>query len=216
MKAREKLNKKIFEENESGDRFYFETCARNMGYTTIAGVDEVGRGALAGPVVAAAVILPANIEKIPEGIRDSKKLSPRQREIFFEKIVKCARCIGIGVKDNRHIDATSILSSSLNAMETAALSLKPKPDLVLVDGNQRFSIRFNQKTILKWDDRSLSIAAASIVAKVIRDRMMEAFHLFHPGYDFHINKGYGTERHLKALRDNGCCPIHRKSFKGVL
>ena len=197
------------------DRFFYESQARKMGFEYVAGVDEVGRGALAGPVLACAVILPFDRSKIPGEIRDSKKICPKKREELFLKIIKCATAIGIGMVDNTEIDYSSILKASLKAMSIAIDGLKPKPSLILVDGNQKFPSRIPQRTIKKGDDLSFSIGAASIVAKVLRDGIMNSYHKLHPDYRFDLNKGYGTRYHLNALTQYGCCEIHRASFRGV-
>jgi ribonuclease HII len=209
----------FFDTRESNDgkiSLLFESQARKLGYKFIAGVDEVGRGALAGPVLAAAVILPVDISLIPKGIKDSKKLTKAKRESLFKKITDCAVSIGIGMVDNCEIDTTSILKATLKAMKKAVSGLTPQPDLVLVDGNQKFLSPIPQRTIIKGDNISLSIAAASIIAKVIRDKIMDSYHLIHDSYNFPKNKGYGTEDHFHNLKKHGCCPIHRVSYKGVL
>lgn len=187
-----------------------------MGFKYVAGVDEVGRGALAGPVLAAAVILPREPSRIPSGIRDSKKLTPKRREELFKTITASSLAIGIGMIDNREIDDSSILLASLKAMKRAVESLTPKADLVLVDGNQKILCNMAQKTIKAGDSLSLSIGAASIVAKVIRDKIMEDYHRMHPGYRFDINKGYGTQAHMTSIKRIGHCEIHRLTYRGVI
>ncbi len=183
------------------------------GYRYIAGVDEAGRGPLAGPVVAAAVILPLPC-KIP-GLNDSKKLSRNKREQLYEIILQQALSVGIGIADPGVIDTINILEATLTAMKEAVDALDPKPHALIVDGISRVPALIPQRTVKKGDSRCVSIAAASIIAKVSRDRMMETLHLFHPDYGFNEHKGYGTQLHLKALRERGPCKAHRLSFRGV-
>ncbi len=192
---------------------HFEGQARHGGARRVAGVDEVGRGPLAGPVVAAAVLLPEHFR--PEGINDSKKLSARQRLSAFERICRQAAGIGVGVIDAEVIDRINILQAALLAMATAIDQLDPQPDYLLVDGNQPVKRPIPQMTLTRGDSRSISIAAASIVAKVTRDRLMEDYHQLYPDYGFAQHKGYPTQAHREAVRRLGCCPIHRRSFKGV-
>ncbi len=191
----------------------FENQARRNGARHVAGVDEVGRGPLAGPVVAAAVLLPAGFSS--EGINDSKKLSARQRMVAFERICRQAAGIGVGVIDAEVIDRINILEASLLAMATAIDRLDPAPDYLLVDGKQPVKRAIPQLTLTRGDSRSLSIAAASIVAKVTRDRLMEDYHRLYPAYGFDQHKGYPTRAHREAVAVYGGCPIHRRSFKGV-
>jgi ribonuclease HII len=179
----------------------------------IAGVDEVGRGPLAGPVIAAAVIFPPRF--VIAGITDSKKLTPKQRETFFPLIRQGALAIGLGYAGPREIDRLNILEASLLAMKKAVQNLVHRPDLVLVDGNRPLALPLAQNCLIGGDGRSLTIGAASIVAKVVRDKVMEASHGRFPVYNFRSNKGYGTEEHLEALRRFGPCPFHRRSFRGV-
>ncbi len=192
---------------------YFEDQARQRGARHVAGVDEVGRGPLAGPVVAAAVLLPDGFQ--PDGINDSKKLSARQRGAAFERICREAAGIGLGVIDAEIIDRINILQASLLAMATAIDQLDPSPDYLLVDGNQPVKRPIRQTTLIRGDSRSVSIAAASIVAKVTRDRLMEDYHRLYPAYGFARHKGYPTRAHREALQTLGGCPIHRRSFNGV-
>ncbi len=192
---------------------HFEAQARHGGARHVAGVDEVGRGPLAGPVVAAVVLLPEHFR--PEGINDSKKLSARQRLSAFERICRQAAGIGVGVIDAEVIDRINILQAALLAMATAIDQLDPQPDYLLVDGNQTVKRPIPQMTLTRGDSRSISIAAASIVAKVTRDRLMEDYHQLYPDYGFAQHKGYPTQAHREAVRRLGCCPIHRRSFKGV-
>ncbi len=180
----------------------------------VAGVDEAGRGCLAGPVVAGAVILD---ESRPiHGLRDSKALSERKRNELFEQIRERALAYSVGMTAPEEIDRINILQAALLAMEEAVLALRKKPDCILIDGNSKTSLPIEQKTIVKGDSKCASIAAASIVAKVTRDRIMTEIEREYPGYGFSRHKGYPTKEHLGALRNLGPCPIHRKSFKGVL
>jgi len=189
---------------------YFEERARQRGFRLIAGIDEAGRGPLAGPVVAAAVVLPDRYSH-PE-INDSKKLTSRSRERLFEVIRADALAVGIGVMDAWAIDELNILRATLLAMREAVADLQVVPDCLLVDGNQSVPLEIPQETIVKGDGRSVSIAAASIVAKVSRDRIMEIYHRQFPYYNFFKNKGYGTAEHRRAIREHGFCKIHRRSF----
>ncbi len=192
----------------------YEAQARRRGARRVAGVDEVGRGPLAGPVVAAAVMLPVDFR--PDGINDSKKLSARQRAQAFTRICRLASGIGLGVIDAEIIDRINILQASLLAMATAIDQLDPQPDYLLVDGNQTVKRPIPQMTLIRGDSRSVSIAAASIVAKVTRDRLMEDYHRHYPAYGFDRHKGYPTRAHREAVQALGGCPIHRRSFKGVM
>ncbi|HID55978.1 TPA: ribonuclease HII [Candidatus Poribacteria bacterium] len=189
----------------------YESQLWGEGYDLVAGVDEAGRGPLAGPVVAAAVILPKALY-IPE-VYDSKSLSPRKRELLFERICQAAISIGIGVVDNNEIDRMNILKASLKAMKMAVEKLSPQPDFVLVDGIHLPDLDIRCMTVKKGGRLSLSIASASIIAKVTRDRMMIEFDRIYPQYGFAKNKGYPTPQHYKALSEHGPCPIHRKRFR---
>lgn len=191
----------------------FEEEIQAQGFRVIAGLDEAGRGPLAGPVVAAAVVL-APTKKMA-GIDDSKKLSPEQREKFFSLILQQAAAVGIGVVDAREIDRLNILRASLKAMEQAVQNLPLSPDFLLIDGIHSLTLPLAQRAIPKGDQRCQSIAAASIVAKVTRDRLMLAYHDEYPQYNFARHKGYGTREHLQAIRQYGCCPLHRQSFKPI-
>lgn len=196
------------------DTFYYEALAQKNGHCLIGGVDEAGRGPLAGPVVAAAVILPTHAEL--NGVRDSKQMTPRAREEAFQVIQQQAVATGIGVVSHRHIDKVNILKASLEAMKQAVLALDPQPEFLLVDGIYRVPLPLPQRTLKRGDQRSKSISAASVLAKVYRDRIMCSYHKIYPVYAFDKHKGYGTRRHLAALRKHGASPFHRKSFKGVL
>lgn len=182
-----------------------------MNNNLIAGTDEVGRGCLAGPVVAAAVILKQEIV----GLKDSKKLSPKRRVILAEEILKNSY-YGYGIVDNNKIDEINILKASLLAMKGAILNLPIKPALVLVDGIYKPDLDIPMRTIIGGDSSENAISAASIIAKVYRDNLMIKFNTQFPNYDFISNKGYGTKNHLRSLRIHGYCEIHRKTFKGVI
>ncbi len=179
-----------------------------------AGVDEAGRGPLAGPVVAAAVVLPDDC-KI-DGLDDSKKLSHSKREKILEEIKSIAISYAVGIVEPDEIDRINILRAALLAMEISVKQLTTKPDYLLIDGNQKTSLLLMQETIVKGDSKSCSIAAASILAKVTRDSIMEEYHSIYPEYNFKGHKGYPTKEHYQALREYGPCPIHRKTFRGVL
>lgn len=181
-----------------------------QGYTVICGVDEAGRGPLAGPVCAAAVILPSNAD-IP-GLNDSKKLSDKKRRELFPVIKEKAIAFGIGLASHEEIDEINILQATFLAMQRAIDQLKVKPDLALVDGNRSTDFGVPVQTVVHGDSLSASIAAASILAKVTRDDIMEAMASEYPGYGFEIHKGYGTKAHYEALRIRGACAIHRKTF----
>jgi ribonuclease HII len=193
--------------------FEFEQLARRDGYRLIAGVDEAGRGPLAGPVVAAAPILPEGVEMT--GVTDSKKLTASLREEFFVLIHSRALSIGVGYGDHLLIDRINILQATLSAMRDAVLALTPPPDYLLIDGISRIPLPLDQRTIKKGDSASLSIAAASIVAKVTRDRLMVEYDCLYPGYGFAGHKGYGSPTHMSAIADLGPSPIHRTTFRGV-
>ena len=177
----------------------------------IAGVDEAGRGALAGPVVAAAVILPDIVDI--KGLADSKKLSAVHRERIYDHIFNQALYIGIGMATHRMIDRVNILEATMLAMKKAILRLKVMPEMVLVDGNKSPNIpKYTLQTIIKGDETHSCISAASIVAKVIRDRLMTRYHYRYPRYEFNEHKGYATKRHYDLLLENGKSPIHREGF----
>ena len=195
------------------DLFEFETKASHQGFKNIAGIDEAGRGPLAGPVVAAAVILPSQVN-IP-GLNDSKKLSTKKREELFPKIQEISVFYGVAVVDQKVIDKINILQAARLAMKQAVETLKITPGLLLIDGNQKIDSILNQWAIVKGDSRSLSIAAASVLAKVTRDRIMDGYHKLYPQYEFNRHKGYGTRLHRNLIQEHGPCPIHRRTFKGV-
>lgn len=192
----------------------YEAYLRQHGYQLIAGVDEAGRGPIAGPVVTAAVIfeftddVPASLN----GLTDSKKLTEAQREKFYAVIQKKAVSVGIGMQSNREIDETNILKATLKAMSLAVHSLVPSPDYVIVDGNRKPPVNIPCSAIVKGDNLSFSIAAASVVAKVTRDRLMCEYHKIYPEYGFDKHKGYPTSQHKDAIAHFGPCEIHRRSF----
>jgi ribonuclease HII len=195
------------------DLWRYEKQAARNGFTRVAGVDEAGRGPLAGPVVAAAVILPP---AFPDGrVIDSKKLSAAERERQYAIIYRHALSVGIGIVDAGEIDRINILRSSLAAMAVAVDNLQPQPDYLLVDGTFRVPRAVSQEAIPKGDALSVSIAAASIVAKVTRDRLMDMYHVYYPRYGFDRHRGYPTQKHREAIRSFGCSPIHRRTFRGV-
>ncbi len=198
---------------QPADMLAFELLASHQGYQHIAGIDEAGRGPLAGPVVAAAVILPENSHI--EGVTDSKKLSPRTRDRLFEIINAEAVSIGVGIVPPEEIDRINILQATLKAMLQAVDHLDPQPGFILIDGISTINSRIPQKLIKKGDSLSLSIAAASIIAKVTRDRMMVDLDRLYPGYGFAGHKGYGCASHLDAIRRLGPSPVHRLTFGGV-
>lgn len=183
------------------------------GYLQIAGIDEVGRGALCGPVVASAVIL--NLEAVPKGIDDSKKLSELKREELFEAIRGSALAVGLGLVSSQGIDDADILKATIHAMTQAVRELNPVPDYLLVDALTLPLLPIPQTGLLHGDAQCVSIAAASIIAKVTRDRMMVEFDRLYPQYGLSHNKGYGTPEHLESLRRFGPSPIHRRTFKPV-
>ena len=195
------------------DLWEFEKRALEKGFAIIAGADEAGRGPLAGPVVSAAVILPTALPV--SDITDSKKLTPQKRALLYEKIYEHAVSIGIGIVDPPVIDRINILQASLLSMAISVENLNPCPDCLLIDGTFRIPSDLPQQAITKGDNLSISIAAASIIAKVTRDRLMVRYHQDYPQFDFSKHKGYPTRAHKEAIRKFGCCPIHRRSFKGV-
>ena len=195
------------------DLWKFENEARTLGYSTIAGVDEAGRGPLAGPVVSSAVILPKSFGE--RNITDSKKLTPKTRDALYERIYDMAISIGTGIVDAVEIDRINILRASLLSMAIAVENLRPQPDFLLIDGVQPVPCQIPQKPIPKGDALSVSIAAASIVAKVTRDRLMERYHVDYPQFGFSKHKGYPTRNHKAAIQKYGHCHIHRRTFRGV-
>lgn len=203
----------LFRDDAPRDMLFFESQAGKQGYAVIAGVDEAGRGPLAGPVVAAAVILPAGLY-LP-GVDDSKKLSEAARCRLYEVIMAEAVSVGVGVESSQTVDRINILQATLRAMESAVAALSVQPDCLLIDGISRTALPVQQKTIKKGDSLSLSIAAASIVAKVTRDKMMAEYDQLYPGYGLAGHKGYGCAAHMAAIAALGPSPIHRLTFRGV-
>jgi ribonuclease HII len=188
----------------------FERRLWRKGIMHVAGVDEAGRGPLAGPVVAAAVIFPPGM--MIAGIDDSKKLTPAHRESLYEHIIHSAAAYGVAAIDHSEIDRLNILQATLEAMRNAIRQLQPQPEYILVDGNMFRHESISYRTIVRGDSRSISIAAASIIAKVTRDRLMVQYHKEYPEYGFDRHKGYGTAEHIRAIETHGYCPIHRRSF----
>lgn len=193
--------------------YQYENRLKNEGYSLIAGIDEAGRGSLSGPVVAAAVILPCQLF-IPD-VKDSKKLTSQKRAKLYYSILNKAKDIGIGIVEAEVIDRINIAQASFLAMKKAILDLKKAPDYLLVDGFKIPQINIFQLPLIKGEDKSMSIAAASIVAKVYRDNIMVEYDKKYPQYLFKKNKGYGTEEHLEALLKYGPSEIHRKSYRRV-
>ena len=211
-KRKKEIQKRLDEDERLEGMLAYEKECYARGMELIAGVDEVGRGPLAGPVVAAAVILPKAC-KIP-GLNDSKKIPKSKHKEIYEAVLQNAIAIGIGVKDNQVIDQVNIYEATKLAMMEAIGQLDPQPQHLLIDA-MKLDLPISQTSIIKGDANSLSIAAASIVAKVTRDQMMEEFDRKYPGYDFAQNAGYGTANHLAGLDQLGVTPIHRRSFEPV-
>ena len=201
--------KKIWNAEE---KLSFERALQAKGVKYIAGVDEVGRGPLAGPVVCAAVIMPFDEASIIEGIDDSKKLSAKKREELSEKITKTALCYTIVEVDEQTIDEINILEATKLGMKKAIETLSITPESVLTDGNMTIDIALPQKSVIGGDALSYSIGAASIIAKVYRDNKMDEYAKTYPHYAFEKNKGYGTAAHIQGIKEHGLCPIHRKTF----
>ena len=193
------------------DLWNYEHAAFEEGYRLVCGVDEAGRGPLAGPVCAAAVILPPDLEI--EGLNDSKKLTDKRRRALYDIITEQALAYGIAFASEQEIDEINILQATFLAMRRAVDQLKQQPELALVDGNRAPDFgAVPVKTIIKGDSLSANIAAASVLAKVTRDRFMEEQDALYPQYGFAVHKGYGTQAHYAALREYGACPIHRRTF----
>ncbi len=192
------------------DWLIYEKEAQSSGYNIVCGVDEAGRGPLAGPVFAAAVILPQGL--VIEGIDDSKKLSEKKREALYIKLKSLALAFNVAFATEKEIDEINILNATFLAMKRAVEGLSLRPDLVLIDGNREPALDLPTKTIVKGDSLSVSIAAASILAKVERDRLMKKLSEKYPSYGFEKHKGYGTKLHLEAIKRYGSAEIHRKSF----
>ena len=211
-KRKREIQKRLDEDERLERMLAYEKECYARGMELIAGVDEVGRGPLAGPVVAAAVILPKG-SKIP-GLNDSKKIPKSKHKEIYEAVLQNAIAIGIGIKDNQVIDQVNIYEATKLAMMEAIGQLDPQPQHLLIDA-MKLDLPISQTSIIKGDANSLSIAAASIVAKVTRDQMMEDLDQLYPGYDFAQNAGYGTANHLAGLHKLGVTPIHRRSFEPV-
>ncbi|MFH1134453.1 MAG: ribonuclease HII [Pseudomonadota bacterium] len=214
MAARRKSDPSLFPDlGTAPGPWEIEGSIRVLGYESVAGVDEAGRGPLAGPVVAAAVIL--DPEREYPGVGDSKKIGLLDREKAFRLILRSAAAVSLGIVGPDVIDRVNILRASLDAMRQAVEGLRPQPDFVLVDGPIKAPLAVPQRALTQGDALCLSIGAASIVAKVVRDRLMLAYDHNYPGYGFAAHKGYGTREHLEALTRLGPCAIHRRSFKRV-
>ena len=192
------------------DLWEIERSCKERGYQLICGTDEAGAGPLACPVYAGAVILPEGL--ILEGLNDSKKVTPKRRDRLFEEIQEKAIAWAVASVDEKEIDVINILNARMKAMEMAIQALKPAPDYALIDGNRDNGITIAHETVVKGDGRSANIAAASILAKVSRDRYMEEMAKLYPEYEFERHKGYGTKLHFELLMKYGPCPIHRRSF----
>jgi ribonuclease HII len=188
----------------------YEKNAHSKGIQFVAGIDEAGRGPLAGPVVAAAVILPQDVSIY--GLNDSKQLSAKKRDVLYDEIKQKALSFGVGIVDENCIDEINILNATKKAMKSAVEALKPQPGLLLIDAVKLDDCPIDQMSIIKGDCLSISIAAASIIAKVTRDRMMDELDTVYPQYGFLRHKGYGTRDHIAAIKKYGICPIHRISF----
>ena len=192
------------------DLYSYENDLRGEGYQLICGIDEAGRGPLAGPVCAAACILPAG--QVIEGLNDSKKLSEKRREALYGEITAKALAWAVCLVDETVIDEINILQATFRAMRGAVERLSVRPELCLVDGNRDPGLGLPTRTVVKGDASCASVAAASILAKVTRDRLMAAYEAQYPGYGFAVHKGYGTKAHYEAVGRLGRCPIHRRSF----
>lgn len=203
-------------EATSPDTFHYERSLIRSGYTQVAGVDEAGRGPLAGPVVAGCVILPDNCDY--SRFKDSKVLTPEARQTLYDYLYECGAKIGFSIVEAGEIDRINILQASLQAMARSVAHLaeqKKGPDYLLVDGKFTAPVDLPQEALVKGESKSASIAAASIIAKVTRDRLMADYHLEFPLYNFVQNKGYPTKEHRRAIEQHGPCSIHRRTFKGV-
>ncbi|KXT78750.1 ribonuclease HII [Streptococcus sp. DD13] len=212
QQRRQAIQKEKAEEDRLEAMLTYEKDLYKKGFNCIAGIDEVGRGPLAGPVVAAAVILPKNC-KI-QGLNDSKKIPKSRHLAIYHAVLDQAIAVGVGVMDSRTIDEVNIYEATKLAMKEAFFQLAVLPDFLLIDA-MKLDLPTPQESIIKGDANSLSIAAASIVAKVTRDQMMAAYDVQYPGYGFTKNAGYGTKEHLQGLEKQGVCPIHRQSFEPV-
>ncbi len=197
---------------ETKDMFSFESEYSKKGYNLIAGMDEAGRGPLAGPVVCACVIMPQGSGKIIDGVNDSKKLTQKKREFLFEKIKQTAICYKIEEVNNKKIDEINILNATKLCMQNAVKNMSIKPDFVLLDYVHNLQLDVPNIAIVKGDAKSYSIACASILAKVYRDKLMEELDKKYPNYNFKKHKGYGTSEHIQNLKKYGKCEIHRDTF----
>jgi len=204
--------KKLWPDPEP-DTCFFEKSLQQKGYQCIGGLDEVGRGPLAGPVVAACVVLQADSDN--SCFVDSKSICAGNRSRLYKELQNNGAQIGVGIVSESDIDRINILQASLLAMKKAVLAMPVPPDFLLVDGNQAIPMTIPQQTLVKGESKSASIAAASIVAKVIRDELMDQYHYKYPEYNFLKNRGYPTREHREAIRTHGPCAIHRQSFKCV-
>lgn len=216
QKLLEKIKKQYYRHLEEMDRVKnLWSIENSLDVELIGGIDEAGRGPLAGPVVAACVILPSNL--IIEGINDSKKISPKKREEIYSIIMDKAISVGVGIVDNDIIDTINIFQATKLAMLRALDEMEKKPEYLLIDALTLDDINIRQKAIIKGDSKSISIAAASIIAKVTRDRIIDEYDEVYPGYGFKNHKGYGTKEHYQGIEKHGITPIHRKSFlKNIL
>jgi len=211
MDVRQAVHEELEETQEGTPALLrYEEVYWRKGIVHVAGVDEAGRGPLAGPVVAAAVIFPHGV--VIDGVNDSKKLTEKKRDLLFDAIRSAAVAVGVGVVDHEEIDRINILQASMLAMRIAIANLNVQPGQLLVDGNFFRHTLYPVLNIVKGDARSHSIAAASIIAKVTRDRMMCELDALYPRYNFARHKGYGTSAHIAAIAEHGQCPIHRRSF----
>lgn len=212
-KLADKYHKKIQQLKEENERLMtmsaIEMEAFSQGFSFVGGVDEAGRGPLAGPVVAACVVFPPGV--MLHKINDSKKLSPEVRDKLFDEIKEKAVAYGIGIVDNETIDEINIFEATKKAMKLAINNMKIQPDFLIIDA-VKLPVDIPQKVIPKADEKSISVAAASILAKVTRDRIMEDVENTYSGYGFAKHKGYGTKEHVMAIKEKGLCPIHRRSF----
>jgi len=196
------------------DIYQHDEAFRGRGFKSIAGVDEAGRGPLAGPVVAAAVVLPADLRI--EGLRDSKKVPEQERLYLFWDILSSSLDIGVGIVEHDEIDRINILQATKSAMKKAVADLRMSPDALIIDALTLHSISIKQFSIIKADSKSASVAAASLIAKYVRDMIMLRYHSLYPEYNFKKHKGYCTQEHLRLLDIYGPCNIHRKSFRKVM
>lgn len=194
--------------------YLHDAALRQKGYKTVAGIDEAGRGPIAGPVVAASVVLDDDIRI--RGLRDSKKVPEPERESLFWDVLCAARDIGVGVVEHDEIDKLNILRSTKLAMQRAIEDMEVVPDMLVIDAVALPSVPIRQISPFKAESKSASVAAASIIAKYVRDRIMLRYHDMYPEYNFNKHKGYGTQEHLSLIRLHGPCPIHRKSYAGVM